>query len=201
MATITEAATFAPVVELWATPMRPDNTPVVAGMPIGRVKWFSTFNTAAKITTNVVELAIACTVPLNYAYRLMNPNWTIFETDADAVNDIQDWTDVGSITVPTTEQTLIHSLCKSDTTFQQTITNLFGSSEYLPGPSSADSVHPNVRLQDPWLPLSPLIFRVVNTTANACGVMTWQSQMWAYMYTVEQYNQGGIWTANPIGND
>lgn len=205
MATITETATFAPELQLWQLRMRPDNTPVDRGRPIGRITWFASHNTAAKITTNVVELAVSLTVPTRqFAYRLINPSWAILETDADAVADVNDWHDVSTLTVPTTDQTIIHTLGKPAGAVASTITNLFVSLEYLAGPVRGDGgtgpYHTRTHLEDPFLPASPMIWRVINTTANACGVMTFTSHMWAYVYTIEQYRQGSIWTSPPVGS-
>lgn len=181
--------------------MRPDNTPVKQSMPIGRVTWFDSFVTAAKITTNVIELAVSVTMPLRqFAYRLMDLSWSMVVTDADALNDMNDWEDFAFLTIPTNlDPAPTVNMGKSNTIGQATITNLFSSQEILPG-QGAPFVNTRGMHQDPFIPASPMIFRMVNITSNASAAMTFNSHMWAYVYTIEQYNQGHIWTAMPIGN-
>lgn len=202
MATVTETATFAPVVQLWATPMRPDNTPVTPGAPIGRVTWFASKVTAAKDAGNVVELAIAVTMPLRqFAYRLMNIQWQAQITDPGAVADMNDWSDAGFLTVPTSDETITYNLSKSSSSLQATITNLFTTEMYTPSSGETVSVKgvPQ-QFRDPFVPLSPLIFRTTNISGNASEAMSWFSHMWAYIYTIEQYEQHALWTAAPIGD-
>lgn len=202
MATVSETGTFAPVLQLWQIPLGPDNVPLGnRSQPIGKVNWFSSKVTAAKDAGNVVELAIAITMPLNqFAYRFMNTTWSLTITDVDAVADVSDWSNGASLTVPTVDQTIILDLAKSTQALTSTITNLFVSQQYTQHSGSGASSLDLLQFQDPFRPLSPGIFRTVNTTGNASGAMTFVSHMWAYIYTIEQYNQGSMWTANPIGN-
>lgn len=200
MATVTETGTFNPVVELWQTPMRPDNTPVVRGSPIGRVTWFASVNTAAKITTNVVELAVSCPMPLNqYALRLMNAQWQVLITDAGAVSDMNDWSDTFLLTIPSDTDTLTINLAKATAATQGTITNQFCSQIIVPSLGGNVEASPGVQFSDPFIPLSPMIFRAVNISANASAVATWSSHMWAYLYTIEQERQFAIWDATRVG--
>lgn len=201
MATITEAATFAPLVQLWQTPMKPDNTPVRSGSPIGRITWFSSFNTAAKDAGNVVELAIACTMPTRqFAYRLMNAQWQAEITDAGAPADINDWSNQALLTIPADLDLISINLSKANIATQATITNLFASNLFVPSlGGNVEGAAGGISFRDPFTPLSPMIFRIVNLSGNAGAVTTWFSHMWAFVYTIEQYNQGAMWTSVPIG--
>lgn len=204
MATVSETGTFPGDIQLWQTPMRADNTPKGnPAAPIGRITWFNSKVTAAKITTNVVELAVAVTVPTErFAYRLMNASWGMQVTDADAIADTQDWHDQALLTVPIVgHDGLSINLNKPSASLQATITNLFVYLGFTPGATNGNQVSLRQQFQDPFIPASPMIFRCVNTTANASAAMTWFSHMWAYMYTIEQYNQGYLWSQNPIGNE
>lgn len=205
MATITETGTFPGDIQLWQVPMGPDNVPRGnRAQAIGRITWFDSDVTAAKDAGNVVELAISCTMPLEtWALRLMNIEWQQQITDAGAVADCNDWSDKALLTVPSTDETLSHDLCKTVSSSASTITNLFVSNSFIPGhvdPSTGSNTLPGQQFSDPFLPLSPMIFRTLNASANASGAMSWISHMWAYIYTIEQYRQGSIWSAGPPGS-
>ncbi len=200
MATVTETGAFVPLIQTWDTPMRPNNTPVRPGAPIGRVTWFSSDNTAAKDAADVVELAITLAQPANYAMRLMNVNWQIQIQDAGAIGDINDWNDDALLTVPGANEDTSWNLSKmsQSSNAQATITNLFVSCMYLPG-GGVSSPSNHLNYTDPFLPTTPMIFRVCNLSANAVAVTSFFSHMWAYLYTIEQYNEGSIWTAVDVG--
>lgn len=195
MGTITETGTFAPLVQLWKTPMRPDNTPVQRGAPIGRVTWFASDVTAAKLTTDIVELAISCSVPSNFALQLMNIQWSMQLVTADAIADVNDWADMALLTVPTGDQTLNYELRKNQNAVQATITNFFVNNMFGPSVGGSDEGSSNIPIfKDPFIPTTGIIFRVTNISANASAAMTWFSHMWANLYTIEQYQQHSIWT-------
>ncbi len=202
MATVTETGTFAPVTQLWQQPMLPDNTPVARGRPIGRVTWYDSEVTAAKITTDVVELAVSCSVPPGFALRLMNIQWSMLLTDSDATADMNDWSDAQLLTVPTADETISYNLRKNNSAQAYTITNRFTSELLVPAGAGGlqGEAGGEVQFSDPFIPTTGIIFRIINTSANASAAMTFTSHMWAYLYTIEQYNQGGLWSSTSVGS-
>ncbi len=180
--------------------MRPDNTPLDRAAPIGRVKWFGGVTSPALLAADSEELAISLTNVDNFAVRLMCIDWDITLTDANAPGDLNDISDGALMTVPTTEQIQEYLLQKAGASVQYTITNTFSVAQFVPGQGGTNTGNASLKysFQEPFVMLSPMIFRIINASANAAPAMPYTSHVWGYLYTIEQYNQGSIWRTSAI---
>ncbi len=194
MATITTTATFAPQIELWETPMRPDNTPVLRGTPIGRVRWFSSVVVPALVGADVNELAVTLNTVSNYALRLVNINWDCSITSATAAGELDEVEDQALLTIPQRDRTLNMNLAKNPSAVAYNITNVFSTQVFSPKLTGA----PVEGWQEPFMPTTPMIFRVLNISAGATSATSYSSNVSALIYTVEQYNQGDIWRTQSV---
>ncbi len=194
MAIISTTATFVPEITLWETPMRPNNTPVTPGSPIGKVTWFSSVNIPAKITTNTEELTVTLNTISNYALRFTDITWDAQVTDADSQADLNDLEDQALITIPTTERTLSFPIGKESVAVAFNLTNQFSLCKYRAGANNMVGYD----YSTPFLPTTPMVFRVVNESGNAAAATSLTSNMTALIYTVEQYNSLAIWRTQSV---
>ncbi len=191
MATVSETATITPIMEMFQTPMRPDNTPIDRSLPIGVAKWYGGFTSAAVLSTNIVEIAISFTIPANLAFRFTNLFIEGSATDAAASTTLDWFTDRSEWTLPFSGGVQHIVANKPDTASEFTITNARSSINYIPKSGSDFS-----RLTEVT---SPLIWRVISKASGTARVaIQWQSFASAYIYTVEQLSQGFSHKNTPI---
>lgn len=175
--------------------MRPDNTPVDRAAPIGRVNWFSSVVVPALVTSNVSELAASLTEISNFAIRLTDVSWAATITDAAAQTDMGGLSDMALLTIPQIDQTLNLALFKPNVVNRAVVTNAFAVGNF--GPSNGDN--PGVTpWQAPFIPLSPMIFRVIDGSGNDSAAVSWVSHVSALIYTIEQFNRGEIWRTQQV---
>ncbi len=172
--------------------MRPDNTPVDRSAPVGRANWFSSVVVPAKGAADVSELAVSLTVSglTSYALSLVSINWDPLITDAGAVADMNDIEDAALLIVPSQQRQYSYYLEKDASAFPMTVTNLFTMNPFVPTSLSGGCL---TNFSVPFLPTTPFVFRSVNDSGSAAAAVAYSSNVSAYMYTREQYNQGYIW--------
>ncbi len=195
MATVSTTATFAPSIELWEVPMRPDNTPIDQGAPIGKVSWLSSVVVPALTSPDVSELAVTLTTISNYALRFINLDWTVLITNAGCQDDVNDIEDQALLTVPNlTLPNMALPIVKPAVANAYTITNKFSNTLFRPGGLDI----PAGSWQMPFRPTTAMVFRVANESTNTSAAAAYQSNVSALMYTIEQFNQGHIYRTSAV---
>ncbi len=191
MATISETATLEPRLQMFSVPMRPDNTPVAQGDPIGIVRWPGSAVLATLLSTNVVELAVSLTIPQNYALKFISWGFTMGGIDSAMDGYINAWADQADVTFQDEFNVQHIVFRKPGTTLDTTITNAQAFAAWSPVVGQ--------NYDRAAVPESPPIFRaVMAASGTARPAITFTSMVSALLFTVEQFSQGHIHSAQPV---